>query len=342
MAGMRRPLSIACALALGAISPGAAGVPSPGGELLTLGARSARTIEVSPVPGGVEVRDGDAAVVLERGTELHRVRATGTGWVAAGTSPTDHGRRLAIVVREEDGAKTLPPVEADAGPLRLSPAPLVDRGALAGIVWLEGGDRGRLGVWGATWGREGWGEPERVTGPGPGSQLALDAAVLPDGRWLAVWSAFDGIDDEILFSVRDERGWSDPTLLGPDNEVPDIVPALTAAPGGALVAWSRFDGHDYRLRVARWTGDGWTKSRIVGGPGSALPSWHGAERGAGLLFRELDRWTWLELDHEGIPVRRGSLPAPPEPRPVVIGHRGVVLAFPDGSRHRLVLEAARR
>ena len=164
----------------------------------------------------------------------------------------------------------------------------------------------------AEWLGDGWGRVEEVSPQGPaaivrGAQLALTAAVLPDGDWLLMWAGFDGEDDEILWSRRRTRSWSAPRRLHGDNPVPDIKPTVIATGNGALAAWSVFDDYHYRLRVARLTGDTWSLEPVSGGKGSIDPQALRVADRLLVLHRSVipNGWTLLELDRDGALLRRG-------------------------------------
>jgi hypothetical protein len=188
----------------------------------------------------------------------------------------------------------------------------------------------------ALWDGQRWQTPERVSWPGPGSQLALAGAVLTDGSWLLAWSAFDGQDDEIVWSQRAGGAWQPVKRLYPDNSVPDITPALAAtADGGALIAWSRFDGHGYQLRMARFDRGTWTGEHPAAPSGSLYPVFLGSSAGGSRLLY-LDAvphgWSVLDLDSTGRVKARASVASPLD-RPVV--------AF-EGSQVRMRWPAEKR
>ena len=154
----------------------------------------------------------------------------------------------------------------------MGPQALVEAGELVGLVWLEGSDASALGVRAAAWNGTGFAAAEWVAAPIDGSQLALSAAVLGDGSWLLVWSAFDGGDDEIRWSRRDGEAWSAPARLHAENRVPDITPVVAATADGAIAAWSRYDAGSYRGRVMRFdAATGWRDEERIGGPHSVFP-----------------------------------------------------------------------
>lgn len=224
----------------------------------------------------------------------------------------------------------LPEPPWSAGP-RAEPLPLVGPdGELAGLAWLEGDDPARLEVRFAAWNGTSWGPAETVAGPGPGSQMALAATVLADGSPLLLWSAFDGEDDEVLWSLGGGGSWSEPRRLGADDRVPDITPAVRrdhrgGRGTGALAAWSEYaatgaaadPGGGYRVMVSRLEVRGseatWSPPRPIGPPGSLFPTWttpEGGESAGPLLLLRTVRprgWQAVELGPGDLPRRRAQL-----------------------------------
>jgi hypothetical protein len=258
------------------------------------------------------------AAKLPQGAELEATASLDTGWLAAGTQPaagTSGGRDLLLLTGDGQTAgsiATLPSPPGRTGTLRQEPLPLVDDGRLAGLAWLEGDSRRSLGVRFAAWNGAGWDMPQTVAPPGPGSQLALTAARLADGSRLLAWSAFDGKDDEIVWTRERNGAWSRPQRVAADNAVPDTTPALTAVPGGALLAWSRYDGHDYRIVTSRFRNGKWTRPETAAGAGTFYPTFEPAIAGKPLLlYRTADPqgWETLAVDTAGRPVRRAAVPA---------------------------------
>ena len=208
-----------------------------------------------------------------------------------------------------DAAVQALPSPRVTAPVVASPRPVHGGGVLRGVAWLEGAAEDHLAVRYAPWTGAGWGEAETVAARGPGSQLAVRAAVLDDGGVLAVWSRFDGSDDEIFWSLRHDGAWSAPRRLGDDDAVPDVTPTVTAIPGGALAAWAGFDGHGYRVYAARFDGTAWSAQRPLGPLGSAFPGFEtagGAAATVALLYRTARPrgWTVVELGDDLTPRRR--------------------------------------
>jgi hypothetical protein len=279
------------------------------GQALTLlAAAGGARIEL---PGGRAVQ-----VALPERAELTALAAIDGGWVAAGTVQDASGRQRLFLLRGNDRAsRPLAEPPGQEGRQRRGPVFLVDGGRLAGLAWLEGEDDRSLSVRAALWNGQRWQAPERVSFPGPGSQVALAGAVLADGSWLLAWSAFDGQDDEIVWARRQGSGWQ-PVQLLTSNSVPDIVPALTAtADGGALIAWNHFDGKSYELRMARFKGEGWRDERAAAPAGSLFPKFLGGSR---LLYVNAvpHAWTVLDLDAAGRVKARATVASPLD-RPVV-------------------------
>lgn len=286
--------------------------------------------------GSASAGDGDAAA-LTRGRGELRVAVAGEEayrapiepdvrfdavapldadrWVAAGV----RGDSALLLVRGEGGAAERLSVPAVEGAMVASPVPLTADGDLVGLAWLAGDDPRRLTVRFARW--EGgspvgsWGETELVAGPARGSQVALSGTVLADGSAILVWSAFDGEDDEILFSHRARGRWSAPAPVAAGNRVPDVTPVVAAVGDGAVLAWSRFQRREYHLVTARWVGAGeaqWTAPEVTGPPGSVFPALRAEGDDALLLYRDARRqaWTVLRLDAAGHTTARASVEWP--------------------------------
>jgi hypothetical protein len=264
--------------------------------------------------------------------------ALGDGWAAAGSFQEGERRALLLLKGDAAGARALPVPPGQDGVTRLGPVLFTDGdGRLAGMAWLEGDGLRTLGVRAAAWDGERWEAPVRVAPSGPGSQLALTGTALADGSWLLAWSAFDGADDEILWSLRTADGsWSRPRRLSADNAVPDITPAVTAAAGGALIAWSRFDGEGYSVHAARFTGGTWRGERAVAPTGSVRPSFAGSSQRPLLLFRTVvpETWSVLQLDPAGRALARATVPSSSAGCPVLVTGAGgeVRMRWPRAAR----------
>ena len=213
------------------------------------------------------------------------------------------------------------------GPERRFPVLLADGGRLAGLAWLEGDDVGSFAVRAAVWTGRRFRAPVAVSQPGPGSQMGLSGAVLGDGSWLLAWSAFDGVDNEIVWSRRLGGQWLAARPVSADNAVPDITPAVVATGGGALLAWSRYEEEGYRLRLARFEGGEWRGERAAGPAGSLYPTWTaGVDSPRLLYFTALPRgWVAAELDGSGKTLREAIVVAPYAERPAVLPGAGETL-----------------
>lgn len=222
-----------------------------------------------------------------------------------------------------------PPTGADPR----TPVAISDGQTLLALGWLAGGQR-HADVEAAAWNGERW-ERTTLIAPGSRTQLALSGAATADGRAVIAWSAYDGEDDEILWSRHDSAGWSAPRRVGADDQVPDIVPALGRVGGELHLAWSEWDGDAYRLRLARLEGDQW---RVI----ATLP-----ERGAfaarfesdGVLsYRDGEGAAWVvrELAGDGSTARlsKSAGPGDADARPRVLGTGGGALWLDrDGELH---------
>jgi len=265
---------------------------------------------------------------LPAGASLDVTAALDSGWLAAGTQPTGteakpaSTRDLLLLTGNGQTVSTLPAPPGKTAALRQEPLPLVEDGRLAGLVWLEGESRRSFGVRFAAWNGTAWDTPEVVAPPGPGSQLALTAAHLHDGSWVLAWSAFDGHDDEIVWSRRVHGAWSRPQRVAADNNVPDITPALTAVENTALLAWSRYDAAlgEYRVVMSRFVQGHWTAPEAAAPPGSLYPTFEAAPSGRlRMLYRTAmpQGWEMVEMDTAGHAIRHAAVTAAQSARPVV-------------------------
>jgi hypothetical protein len=281
------------------------------------------------LPGGRVV-----PVALPARAEVSAFAAIDGGWVAAGSVPDAAGGSKLFLLRGNDSAsRPMAEPPGQEGKLRRGPVLLVDGGRLAGLAWLEGDGGRALSVRASLWNGKRWQAPERVSFPGPGTQIALTGAVLADGSWLLAWSAFDGQDDEIVWARRQGDAWQ-PVQRLTSNSVPDIVPALaTTADGGALIAWSRFEGPGgYRMRMARFGRDGWQDEHAAAALGSLYPVFLSPSRLLYLDAAAPRSWSVLDLDAAGRVKAKASVPSALE-RPAV--------AF-EGSQVRMRWPAAKR
>lgn len=272
------------------------------------------------LPGETTLRLTDGrrvALPLAATARIHSFQAIDDQWMVAGVDEAAAGsQRLALLRgRGETQPERLPaPRTGDAAGLR-EPTLLVDAAGLCGLAWLEGEAITRLAVRAARWVDGRWEEPQTIAPPGPGSQLAVSATVLADGSWLLVWAAYDGTDDEIMWSRGSGDAWTTPARVGADNEVPDITPHLVATPGGALLAWSRYDGDGYRATLAGFDGSAWSEPRTVGPRGSLYPTL--SDGGRLMMFQKAAPrgWAVAELDPVGRVVRHAEVgtmrPDPP-------------------------------
>ncbi len=247
---------------------------------------------------------GPIALALPPQSHLGLVAGDARSWVATGTRllPGGKGSELVLAIGDATSSRSVQPPGGRTARERAAPQPLLERGELAGLLWLEGTDRGHFAVRAALYDGGRWGRAETVSPVAPGSQLAPAVAVLGDGTWLAVWSRFNGHDDDVVWSVRRAGGWTAPRTVHAPNAVPDITPAVLASGRGALIAWNTFDGSDYRLEIARFESGEVSPAATVGGPGWIFPDLAPAANADGALVRcqqaDPQSWVVLELDGE--------------------------------------------
>ena len=266
-------------------------------------------------------------LAVPAGAAVDGVVALGPGWIVTGTRDDGDGRELWLVAGGAgEAVHELPAPASRTGRVRERPAAVVADGRLAGVAWLEGDTRRTYAVRWASWLGRTFAEPVEVAPRGPGSQLALGATRLDDGRTLLVWAGYDGVDDEIWASVGDGERWARPERVGEANDVPDITPTSIAASGGAWVAWSRFDGGEYRTALARYAGGRFGATLLVGEPGSIFPTFERGGESPLLLWRDAraDVWRLGELATNGTLTTRATAPGPETVRPAVVVWNGAV------------------
>ena len=160
-----------------------------------------------------------------------------------------------------ESAVPLPNPTGDRNLLQLSPVWLTTgKGPI--LAWLEGGDLQRLAVRSARWSKGKWVEYRTVAPAGPGSQLALIGRDF-GGRPTLLWSAFDGHDDEILWSrLEPSKGgrWSRPQRVTENNDVPDLTPTIAVRGGKLHAAWAHYDGEVYRVVSSTFDGLRWSRA----------------------------------------------------------------------------------
>lgn len=279
---------------------------------------------------------GKIRVELPPGASLRDLEPTASGWVAAGRLPDSQGTDLLLVAGNPEGTDLLPVPRRGSNRFRGQPVLLLERRQLVGLAWAAGNAPREWEIWAASWDDGEWGSPQLVSPIGPGSQVAPAGTVLEDGSWMLVWSAFDGHDDEIVWSRRIGERWTVPQPVHEENDVPDAKPEIVAVEGGAMVVWNWFDGNDYRMRAARWVGNGWQESPAFGGKGSGGPGLIQTDDGILLLYQSVDpaSWTVVEFDRAGNERREARILEDTNQRPLLVPDQAEdgILRWPAGDR----------
>jgi hypothetical protein len=285
-------------------------LPGPG--------QAAELVQASDRDNGLHiVRKADAWHLIQASSEplplplplnfhAYRLEALETGWVVAGSLEGPEGMDLLVVRGFADRIEVLPQPDDRFGVGRANPTPLVENGVLTGLAWIEGRRQEELIVRAAPWEGDGWGVIEEVSPRGPGAQMALAGTVLANGDWLLLWAGFDGRDDEILWSLRNQDSWSEPQRVHQNNGSPDITPTVVTTESGALAAWSTLHAGHYRLRLARWTDGTWETSPPSGGKGALYPRAFRTSTGLQILHLSVlpEGWSVIEFDRGGVERRR--------------------------------------
>lgn len=312
---------------------------------------------VQPVenPSGIVlVSDGFGSQVITPGGQAQAVRVgdgevltdfveVATGWVGAGFVNDGERSRLVFYSDGAGGVEGLPAPnpQSESKLGSFHPTLLVRNQGFEGVAWLEGDDLTSLAVRAALWSGLEWGDPEKVAAPGPGSQTGLTGAILQDGSWLLAWSRYDGIDDEIYWSLRQGEAWTEPERVDSGNEVPDVAPHMVATKNGALLAWNRYDGNEYRVVVAKFLGDSWQTPHYAAPPGSLAPRFNRRKDTIFLTYREAwpRAWSILEMTEQGRTLRRARVDEATKVRPIVSGQSrvGIRLEWLDSGPPRSVV-----
>lgn len=283
-------------------------------------------------PGKVKVRVGGETRTysLRDDARLTHAIELRDGWAAAGNLASERGSRLVVVTADGRGLRRLelPPARETA--LQLRPRLLSRDGELTGIAWVEGPTLVETEIRARDWQGIDWGEEVTVSRKGRGSQAGLATTTLANGAELLLWSAYDGNDDEIRFSVARAGNWSEPRGVGTANRVPDVAPAVTPLRRGALAAWSRQGEDAYEVVLARYRGGKW---RELGSLGEGLfPRFVTLDERTFVLFRTAapKGWRTVELDPSGKVLRRAEVLATESTRPelTLTPHAGVELHWP--------------
>ncbi len=88
--------------------------------------------------------------------------------------------------------------------------------------------------------------------------LVVDQEGIP---WIA-WAGVQNQDEDIYFSHWQGNRWTKPTLVHPDNDVPDILPELSLSPEGTpQINWTGFNGRKYIEYTSKWDGSVWKFQR---------------------------------------------------------------------------------
>ncbi|MDA8019081.1 MAG: hypothetical protein MPN21_16695 [Thermoanaerobaculia bacterium] len=274
---------------------------------------------VTPASAGdrVVILDGGKSWAVEESTGLrslpapagdvvlHKAAHTASGRLVAGIEQVHRqgktAERLILWQYGEDSAERIPAPKQLHDAATYAPTPLIEDGVLSGLVWIEGFAPNKTRVLAAQRSGAGWSQPVAVSEFGPGTQIALDVARLSDGSLLAVWAAYDGEDDEIVWS-RYDGTWTRPRALTA-NDVPDVTPTLHATKRGAIVAWSGYDGNDYRIQLADFTSADtatWSEPRLLQGRGAVSPQFQRTANDAAVLtWRQAVPRTWMAATLRG-------------------------------------------
>lgn len=342
MTASRLLLALTAALLLLSVaSPAAAGeraIVLDGGKSWAVEGTGERAEALVPLP----MPDGD--VVLHKVVEMAQGRlATGVEFGAQdgaddGAEDGAATEKLLLMSTDGEAVERLPAPKQMHDAVTYAPTPVMKDGRLSGLVWIEGFAPNRTRVMASDWTGSGWSQPEPVSDFGAGTQIALDLVRLGDGSLLAVWAAFDGEDDEIVWARSKADGtWSTARPLTA-NAVPDVTPTLLATKNGAVVAWSGYDGKDYRIQLSALdlAADTWSAPTLLEGRGGVWPAFQAmgdAGDQAILTWRQAVPRTWMAAALDGDQLLWTS--AAPQPPAQLRGRPLAVMSKEDGGMHLL-------
>lgn len=281
---------------------------------------AAGDIQVKKSAGGwqVEMNQVRTPLPIAPATQLTTLRAEGGAFVVAGVERGNQSVSL-VVVRGQNGKveKLNAPVVAP-GEMAMALTPVLGPAGLEALFWIDGKNAQAGAVKVALWDGQAFGATGTLAPAGPGTQTGLQVLRLADGSWLAVWSAYDGQDDELMWSRGSKYGFS-PAKKLTDNAVPDVTPTLRRSGDGAILVWSFYDGSDYRLKSTTFKDWSFTDGEVFGGKGASLPSFTDNATPT-LTFRQVEPESWrvVELNAEGKKVREASIAAATRRSPRVL------------------------
>ncbi len=139
------------------------------------------------------------------------------------------------------GCLSGPAVVVDAFAAPFAPSLTLDPRGMPFVSWLNNdGDILFSGYDGLH-----WSFPETVA-RSTGKHRGIPALAVGDDAVIAWAEADPGTFEDIFFSVRASGRWSEPSRAHERNDVPDILPSVVAAAGGAFsIRWKSFDGRQY-------------------------------------------------------------------------------------------------
>ena len=251
----------------------------------------------------------------------------GLVWIVGRSNSADVDDMFVATV-DGEGTIALQPTPSKPEHPRARTNLMIDRGRLAGITWLEGASQKTTSVRAAAWNGRGWEPTETVAPPLGREQTLLRGIVLLDGSWLLVWAAVD-TDDDIWWSRRTGRAWSQPQRLHADNDVSDVDPVLAATARGALAAWTAFDGSDFRIRLASFEGGHWREMPFASGKAAIPRTFVDLGGSPALLYDAVvpDVWNLVELADDGRVRTHSAQSRGPERVPMIRANEDSVVAF---------------
>lgn len=146
------------------------------------------------------------------------------------------------------GSLSGPGVIAAGDGASFAPALAIGPCDLPFVTWLN--NKGDILFSGSDGSR--WSTPE-IAALSRGRHRGIPALAVGDTAVIAWAETENGMFEDIFYAVRTGGRWSSPCRAHEQNDVPDILPSVTAGAHGAFsIRWRSFDG---RIYVERYTGE---------------------------------------------------------------------------------------
>ncbi|MGW8192693.1 MAG: sialidase family protein [Desulforhopalus sp.] len=154
----------------------------------------------------------------------------------------EEGGTVICYSRYRDNKWSSKRILAAANGLNVTPA-VASSGGKNLAIWVHAAEQGKLSLSYSTGNNGNWGSPQEL--PYDFQETTAPALVFFDGRFYLFFAGNHNDDDDIYMAFFDDNTWSDPVMIHPDNNVPDILPEPQIVDNTLAVRWQHFDGDRY-------------------------------------------------------------------------------------------------